>query len=150
FDFSMGYVEEALLSEACYGVGRYNEKRPGQYVSSLYRGLRDIHMGIDLFSPVGTEVHAFMEGQIARFAYNGAEQDYGYTLITEHVLNSTEHELSGLKLYALHGHLSRKSLEGKKEGQKIQGGEVIAWIGDRHENGGWFPHLHFQLSYAKP
>ena len=28
--------------------------------------------------------------------------------------------------------------------------EVIAWIGDRHENGGWNPHLHFQLSLVRP
>ena len=29
-------------------------------------------------------------------------------------------------------------------------GEVIAWFGAFEENGGWDPHLHFQLSLIEP
>ena len=29
-------------------------------------------------------------------------------------------------------------------------GEVIGWMGDKHENGGWFPHTHFQLMLLEP
>ena len=53
-------------------------------------------------------------------------------------------------LFALYGHLSKSSLENKKIGQKIQSGERIATIGKKHENGGWPPHVHFQLSTIEP
>ena len=38
----------------------------------------------------------------------------------------------------------------KKIGQKISHGEIICWMGDKHENGGWESHLHFQLSIIEP
>jgi peptidoglycan LD-endopeptidase LytH len=62
----------------------------------------------------------------------------------------TRHEYEGRALYALHGHLSRLSVEAKRIGQTIRRGEVIAWIGDRSENGNWPPHVHFQLSWEDP
>jgi murein DD-endopeptidase MepM/ murein hydrolase activator NlpD len=114
------------------------------YSTELFSGVRNIHMGIDLSGPVGTPIHAFYEGRICSFAYNSAAGDYGYTIITAH-------EINGVSLYALHGHLSAQSIEGKKVGQKISKGETIAWIGAPHENGGWDePHLHFQLSWEEP
>ena len=33
---------------------------------------------------------------------------------------------------------------------KLKMGDVIGWVGDRTENGGWNPHLHFQLSRVQP
>jgi peptidoglycan LD-endopeptidase LytH len=105
--------------------------------------LRNIHMGIDIFAPVGTPVYSFAPGKIFLFKYNSLPLDYGYTLVTEH-------DLGNQKIYALYGHLNQRSLEGKVQGQPIQSGEVIAWIGDRHENGGWLPHLHFQISLEEP
>ena len=42
------------------------------------------------------------------------------------------------------------SVKNKSIGQKFNGGDVIAWFGDSHENGGWDPHLHFQLSLLEP
>ena len=142
FDFTRG-DRPIEVEKFAFGVGRYQEKRPNVYRSEIYDGIRDIHMGIDLFAPLHTPIHAFAEGRIHLFGYNEAELDYGYTVITEH-------RFEGFSLYALHGHLSAKSVEGKVAGQIIKRGEVIAWVGDRHENGGWAPHLHFQLSYEKP
>ena len=43
-----------------------------------------------------------------------------------------------------------KFFKGKKVGEKISKGDVLAWFGDYDENGGWEPHLHFQLSYREP
>lgn len=145
FDFTSGYDPGRSLATG-FGVGRYNEDRRGMYTSALFqRGddARTIHVGVDLGAPVGTPVHAFFEGEIFLTGYNGAEGDYGHTLITRH-------ELGGNPLWALHGHLSAASTAGKKPGQKISTGEVIAWLGDRHENGGWNPHLHFQLCLVEP
>jgi len=46
--------------------------------------------------------------------------------------------------------LSSSSLAGKKIGQKLSAGEVLGWFGEYSENGGWKPHLHFQLSLVEP
>jgi len=136
-------LDVKFADTAIYGVGRYNEKRGDMYKTPLFEGTRNIHMGIDFFGPVGTPVHSFCAGKIHLLGNNDAPGDYGFTLITEHGIGETS-------LYALYGHLSAKSLEGKIPGREIQSGEIIGWIGDRHENGGWTPHLHFQLSLEKP
>ncbi len=125
-----------------FTVGRYNEKRVGLYTHELFRGQRDNHIGIDIGGPVGTPVHAFYEGEIYLIGDNDRPGDYGATLITRHLLNAVE-------IYALYGHLSRKSLD-KKVGQPIGSGEIIGWLGEASENGGWPPHVHFQLSLVAP
>lgn len=142
YDFTRGY-DPARARASEYGVGKYAEKRVGMYTAEIFAGMRDIHVGLDIAAPVGTEVRAFFDGMIHMFAYNAASGDYGYTLITRHFIDGTD-------LYALHGHLSARSLEGKVRGAPFGAGQLIAWLGDRHENGGWNPHLHFQLSYECP
>lgn len=142
YDFTSGYDPGRELASP-YGVGRYDEKRRGVYTTELFAGQRDIHVGVDLAAPVGEAVHAFFDGTVHRFGNNPAPGDYGYTLITEH-------QLGGRTVWALHGHLSARSIDGRFEGQRVSRGEVIAWVGDRHENGGWNPHLHFQLSLVRP
>lgn len=107
YDFTKGYDENRLLLSP-YGVGKYNEKRKNMYSGPLYdKEQRDIHVGIDIGAPVGTPVHACYEGEIFMTDYNSLPLDYGYTLITKHVLD-------GQDLYILHGHLSKKSIQNKK------------------------------------
>tara|TARA_Y100001960_G_scaffold325000_1_gene406526 strand:+ start:109 stop:702 length:594 start_codon:yes stop_codon:yes gene_type:complete len=124
-------------------IGKYNEVRPNMYNTELFEGVRNIHMGIDIGGPVGTPCMAFSDGVISHFGYNSEPGDYGFVVITKHVL-------SGKNCWALYGHLDSASIKGKKVGEKISKGQVIAWFGDFHENGGWEPHLHFQLSYKEP
>ena len=69
--------------------------------------------------------------------------EYGPTIITRH-------EWLGQVVYALHGHLSRSSLDRWSEGDAIAAGDLLATVGDTAENGGWNPHLHFQLSRIEP
>ncbi len=142
YDFSKGYDAERIRTSA-FGIGKYNEKRVNMYSHELFSNERDIHIGIDIGAPVGTEICAFAEGRVYLFDCNSAPGDYGYTLITEHFIESQ-------KFYALFGHLSSLSILNKKLGQVFDRGEIIAWVGDKHENGGWNPHLHFQLSLVAP
>lgn len=146
FDFSQSYdPNRSLVSE--FGVGRYNERRPTMYSTELFRldngDRRDIHMGIDIAAPVGTPVYSFFEGKVFCVGINSAPGDYGGTLITEH-------DLSELKIWVLHGHLSHASIESLKVDQFLKKGEMIARIGNQYENGGWNPHVHFQISLQKP
>ncbi len=126
-----------------YSVGRYDEVRPGVYNTELFEGNRCVHMGIDIGGPVGTPVMSVADGTVAFSGYNSADGDYGHTVITHHVIQ-------GQNLWILYGHLDAKSTENCVPGKSISAGEIIAWFGDRSENGGWPPHLHFQLSYREP
>ena len=127
-----------------FSIGKYNEKRPNMYKGDLFEKTdRYIHMGIDIGAPSGTAVKSFYDGEIFLFKYNNLELDYGYTIITRHKLNNQN-------LYALYGHLSKSSIIGKKIGQKIHSGEIFAYLGTKEENGGWAPHVHFQLCLVKP
>jgi murein DD-endopeptidase MepM/ murein hydrolase activator NlpD len=143
FDFSR--KEDIERAEKLpFGIGRYNEKRENMYLAPQYsENRREIHMGIDFFAPKGTPVFAFASGRIYLFGYNSLPKDYGYTLITEHQVGSKY-------LYALYGHLSKQSIQGKSAGAEIKPGETLGWLGEPHENGGWPPHLHFQISIEKP
>ncbi len=142
YDFTQGYDPQRPRLCA-YGVGKYNEVRLGMYTTALFQGERNIHMGIDIAAPVGEPVMSFAAGEVFLFGYNSADGDYGHTLIIRHVFDGSE-------LYALYGHLSADSLKGKYIGRPVQQGECIGWLGDKHENGGWNPHLHLQLSYERP
>ena len=134
---------DAPQPEAEYDIGRYDEVRPGMYSAELFGGVRQIHMGIDIGAPVGTPVHAFADGVLFDQAYLPALGDYGHVVITQH-------DLYGVKVWALHGHLSSASVECSPIGSRVIAGQVIGWIGDEHENGGWEPHVHFQLALIEP
>jgi murein DD-endopeptidase MepM/ murein hydrolase activator NlpD len=124
-------------------IGRYNERRPFLYHQKLFEKNRIYHMGIDLGAPEGTAVHACYDGSIYAIADHSSPGDYGPTIITQHQIKTTT-------LYALHGHLSKTSLIDKYIGQRFNKGDIIAHIGNESENGGWPPHVHFQLSYRTP
>ena len=125
-----------------YSIGRYNETR-NIYTQELFGGERNIHIGIDLGAPAGTEVTAFTDCTLYAFGNNDSDGDYGPTLVTEQ-------EVNGAKIWALYGHLSLCSLEGKVLGMAFKAGQRIGQLGPPHENGGWPPHLHFQLAKMAP
>ena len=143
FDFSVSYDPDRMLSSP-YGVGKYDELRPTMYTEEHFtQDVRNIHMGIDLAAPVGTKVYAFHEGEVFAVGLNDLPQDYGPTVITVH-------EFDGEVLYALYGHLSLETLSQVRAGQHLSKGDVIGAVGGFEENGGWNPHLHFQLSRVRP
>jgi peptidoglycan LD-endopeptidase LytH len=141
-DLSQGIPAESK-SLSPYSIGRYAEKRTGIYDQEIFGGIRNIHVGIDIGAPVGEPVYAFADGEIFKLGDNRAAGDYGPTIITRH-------NLEGVILFALYGHLSRKSLEGKSLGEKFLAGTNLGWLGSEIENGGWPPHVHFQLSLREP
>lgn len=154
FDFTRG-EDKSWKCPFEYQIGRYNEFRPGMYETEIFGGVRNIHVGIDIGAPVDTPVYAFADGKIHSFGINPEDGSYGPTIITEHdidLIKSSELSLesSSDKFWVLHGHLSKQSLNGLEIGMKINSGDVIAKIGSESENGGWPPHLHFQLSLEEP
>lgn len=98
---------------------------------------------MDLGGPAGVAVHAFADGVVRYAGTNPAPGDYGPTVVTEHVLDDGP-------IWALHGHLSAASLARSPVGRRFSAGDVLGWLGEPHENGGWPPHVHFQLSREDP
>ncbi len=143
YDFTKGYDAQRLRSSP-YGVGRYNERRPGMYEGEQYQAdRRDIHVGVDIAAPVGEPVHAFFDGTIFKLGDNALPYDYGPTIITRH-------EWLEQTVYALHGHLARSSLSLWSEEDTFTAGQILGQIGEKSENGGWNPHVHFQLCLYEP
>jgi peptidoglycan LD-endopeptidase LytH len=99
---------------------------------------RTVHLGIDIFAPVQAEVFAPLNAQVHSFQDNARPGDYGPTIILEHMID-------GGAFHTLYGHLSRASLSSLAPGKMIRTGERVGWLGAKTENGGWPPHLHFQI-----
>ncbi len=126
-----------------FSIGKYNEKREGMYTAEIFASVRNIHVGIDIGGPPGTEIFAPYAGEVFAFQDHTDSGNYGPTIVLQH-------ELAGKKLYSLYGHLRRDSLSRMALRKRIVGGELFAWIGDEKENGGWPSHLHFQISWEAP
>lgn len=150
---------DAVMEEsgAQVGIGQYDEARY-LYTSSAFTvgdnptdETRTIHLGIDLFAKAGTPVHAPLDGTVVAFADNASAQDYGPVIVLEHETLTMDNgrrtmvKEQVIKFYTLYGHFTRESLKQLKLGQKIKRGQKFAEIGSAKVNGGWTPHLHFQI-----
>jgi murein DD-endopeptidase MepM/ murein hydrolase activator NlpD len=126
-----------------YGIGGYLEHRMLYARSPLFDTgdePRRLHLGIDIWAEAGVPVYAPLDGTVHSFQDNHNFGDYGPTIILQH-------NLGGLTLYSLYGHLSRESLNGLAVGRPIAKNQKIAELGNSAENGHWPPHLHFQLMF---
>ena len=130
---------------AAFGVGRYDEPRL-VYTSSLFGASsnptderRTVHLGMDLFLEQGTRLRAPLDGIAHTVANNSAPQDYGPLVILRHEMSGGE------QFFTLYGHLTKETLTALKPGQRVGRGEEFARVGATDENGGWTPHVHFQI-----
>lgn len=132
-------------SGSVIGIGGYDEARL-IYTSEAFRvetdtapEYRTVHLGLDLFARAGRPVFSFMGGRVHSLGNNTDHQDYGPTIVLAHETDD------GTPFYSLYGHLAATSLESLEAGVTVHSGQQIGTIGTPAENGGWAPHLHFQL-----
>lgn len=123
--------------------GGYLEKRnlykhSSYFNTNIQQNDRNVHLGVDFWCPTGSPVVAPLNGKIHSFNNNTNEGDYGPTIILEHTVGNTV-------FYTLYGHLSLKSIANIEIGETILKGQVFAYLGDSSINGGYAPHLHFQV-----
>jgi 4-aminobutyrate aminotransferase-like enzyme/Ser/Thr protein kinase RdoA (MazF antagonist) len=140
-------------SSSAVGIGRYEEAR-SIYTSPLFAAndqtvdalpteeRRTLHLGMDFFVEPGTPVCTPLDGIVHSLANNRAHLDYGPVVILQHPRESDSDEMT---FFTLYGHLSEDSLQSLKIGERISRGQAFARIGASTENGGWPPHLHFQI-----
>lgn len=135
----LGITSEWWLGQ--YGEPRlvYTDKafRKGRWLAS---NRRTIHMAVDIFAPAGEPVRAPLAGKVALAENRKGHLDYGGVVILEH------RTPAGDVFHTLYGHLAADGAAKLKPGQEITAGEAFAKLGPAEENGGWEPHLHFQLA----
>jgi murein DD-endopeptidase MepM/ murein hydrolase activator NlpD len=132
------YIDQQVGAKT--GVGGYLEHRiiyeAHENFATASADFRNIHLGIDFWATAGTPVFAVADGVVHSFQVNPGSGNYGPTIILHH---------PALGIYSLYGHLAFTDLAGLSVGMPVTEGQVLCHLGEPHENGGWPPHLHFQL-----
>jgi peptidoglycan LD-endopeptidase LytH len=138
--FTEYIFREMARADTPVAIGKYNEDRIIYRQSENFQDIepRSIHLGIDLWAKAGTPVFSPLDGIIHSFGNNTGFGNYGPTLILQHILE-------GITFYTLYGHLNLDSLSYFQTGKTIQKNSIIGALGIQQENGGWPPHLHFQI-----
>ena len=146
--------EEALVLGGAYhpeeGVwlGYYNEPRLVYTDAAFSKGpykasnRRTVHIGVDAFAQAGRAVQTPLAATVVCTENRRANLDYGGMVILSH------QTAAGDVFYTLYGHLDPESISSLSSGQTLQRGETFAALGGMHANGGWNPHLHFQLALS--
>lgn len=88
------------------------------------------HNGVDLAAPTGTPVYATADGVVAR-----ADRSYTYGLVV--------YLGHGAQLETRYAHMSRLLVN---EGERVQKGEMIGYVGSTGRSTG--PHLHYEVRMA--
>ena len=119
-----GYLE----SRGWYGGEAFETDDPGER--------RTVHLAVDVWQPAGEPVHAAFDGVVEGSEVRPERFDFGGTVILRHFTDD------GTPFFTLYGHLSRDL---PAAGTAVAAGDRIGALGTQNENGGWEPHLHFQL-----
>ncbi len=127
------------------GIGSWGEKRTvytdKAFQSRFIDGQRRIHhLGVDLFMPAGTPLYTPLAATVASVEIEHEPLGYGGLVKLEH------HPENCPPFVTLWGHMAHEALGRLKPGQKLQPGDLVGHMGDIHENGGWTPHLHFEMT----
>jgi murein DD-endopeptidase MepM/ murein hydrolase activator NlpD len=122
------------------GFGGYLEHRvvyeSHENFATASEDYRNIHLGVDFWTTAGTPVFAPLAGEVHSFQVNPGSGNYGPTIILYHPAEN---------IYSLYGHLASGDLIPLKVGAAIAAGQLLCHLGKPEENGGWPPHLHFQV-----
>ncbi len=147
--FDMPLQEAARVGEE-FGdgvwLGYYNEPRLIYAEPGFRKGpwkasdRRTVHLAVDVFAPAGTVLHAPMSGRVEVVENRDNHLDYGGVVILHHETPE------GDAFYTLYGHLDPEVCERLKPGDPVAQGAAFVRLGDASQNGGWAPHVHFQLA----
>jgi len=112
--------------------GNYLWPVGGGYIS---QGYRSYHRAIDIAAPAGTPIYAANDGQVT-VAHDSYIRGYSYGryVVIDH----------GGGFSTLYGHASKLNVS---EGQTVQKGDIIAFVGDTGDSDG--NHLHFEVKNYK-
>lgn len=101
---------------------------------------RTVHLGVDIFAPAGRAVQAPLTGTVEAIENRSGHLDYGGMIILRHETPE------GDAFCTLYGHLDPECCGRLKPGDVVAKGTAFCHLGNATQNGGWAPHLHFQLA----
>ena len=109
------------------------------YISSgfgwrILWGNQDFHRGIDIPAPGGTPIHASKSGVVVSATFHGSYGNY--------VLLDNGYNESGYSEATLYAHMS---MLGCAEGQVVNQGDIIGYVGTTGNSSG--NHLHFEIRF---
>ncbi len=127
----VSYSKSANLSSTVVSLNGVNLSRPvsGRISSRYGRRWGTTHKGLDIAAPKGTPIYAAGSGKITTSSY-GWNGGYGNYVVIDH----------GSGVTTAYGHCS--SLVAKY-GQKVNKGDLIAYVGNTGDSQG--NHLHFEI-----
>lgn len=147
--FHMPLEEAACVGEE-FGdelwLGYYHEPRliyaeptfrKGPYKAS---DRRTVHLAVDGFAPADTPLYAPLRGEVFIVENRDTHLDYGGVIILRHETPD------GDEFYTLYGHLNPECCTRLRPGDVVEKGVEFCRLGDASQNGGWAPHVHFQLA----
>lgn len=169
--FSKSAFRQMVEAGAAVGWGKYGEDR-AIYQSEHFKAgsaaasARTLHLGVDLMVPAHTPLFAPAAGSVHSFAVNTNALDYGPALILRHGDDQQA-------WFSLYGHCSPRTYQlwqhrahaggasmspadstghvlSTSQGFAVEAGDLIGWVGEAPTNGGWPPHLHFQIMTVDP
>lgn len=127
------------------GIGPWGEART-VYTSDIFRSRfiegarRDRHLGLDLFMPEGTKVRTPLAATVKSAEIEEDPLGYGCLVALDHAPDGCP------PFTTLWGHLAHEATSRLKPGDRLEAGALVGEMGPPAENGGWAPHLHFQIS----
>ena len=144
FDLTPEEAAALCIENKGFQLGYYAEPRLIYTDNAFYNGpfktsnRRTVHIGVDIFAPAGTKVHAPLHAAVEAVKTYKNNLDYGGLVILRHEIENCTF------FFTLYGHLDPESIEPLTAGQLIEKGQAFAVLGEQKNNGGWTPHLHFQ------
>jgi len=99
----------------------------GWRIDPVY-GVTKFHSGMDFAAPSGTEIYATGKGRAVKVDYSTG--GYGNRIIIDH----------GYGYQTLYAHMSSFAI---KQGESVQRGQVIGYVGNTGKSVG--PHLHYEV-----
>lgn len=99
----------------------------GHRIDPVYKTIK-MHAGLDFAAPQGTPIYATANGRIKVAGYS--DGGYGNHVVIDH----------GYGYETLYGHMLRVKV---KQGQRVNRGEVIGYVGSTGKSTG--PHCHYEV-----
>lgn len=130
-DLWLGYYHEPRL---IYAEPAF---RKGPYKAS---SRRTVHLAVDGFAPAETPLYAPLQGEVFVVENRNNHLDYGGVIILRHKTPDND------SFYTLYGHLNPECCDRLTPGDIIEKGSEFCRLGNANQNGGWAPHVHFQLA----
>ncbi|QPC90579.1 aminotransferase class III-fold pyridoxal phosphate-dependent enzyme [Mesorhizobium sp. INR15] len=127
------------------GIGPWGEERT-VYTSDIFwsrfveGARRGHHLGLDLFMPAGTRLYTPLAATVRSVEIEEDPLGYGGLVALEHAPPGCP------PFVTLWGHLAHEASRRLKPGDRLEAGALVGEMGTATENGGWAPHLHFQIS----